>query len=171
MNVLVAVKRMMESRFQEPELETFHGIRVDEIIHIDPAFSDTVAFCERYGYPLDHTCNTIIVTSRKGVKKYAACVVLAHTRLDVNKRVRGLLKVPKVSFATPEEAAELTDMKLGGISPFGLPTDWPLYIDERVMACGWVIVGSGSREIKLRIAPGVFAELQAEIVSGLAIPI
>ena len=58
-----------------------------ELIEIDPAFADTAAFCEKYGYPLERSCNTIIVASKKEPKQFVACVVLAHTRLDVNKRV------------------------------------------------------------------------------------
>jgi len=129
------------------EQEIFEALReicVEEILRIDPEFSDTTAFCEKYGYPLNHTCNTIIVTSKKGPKKYAACVVLAHTHLDVNRRVRSLLGAPKVSFATPEETTELTGMKLGGVTPLCLPADWPLYVDDRVMTQDWVIVDGTS---------------------------
>lgn len=139
-----------------------------EIIKIDPLFSDTTAFCERYGYPPEQTCNTIIVTSRKGTKKYAACVVLAHTRLDVNKRLRGLLATAKASFAPAEEVKELTGMEIGGVTPFALPSGLPLYVDERVMKAEWVILGGGSRTIKIKIAPRVFIELNTEVVPELA---
>jgi prolyl-tRNA editing enzyme YbaK/EbsC (Cys-tRNA(Pro) deacylase) len=139
-----------------------------EIIEIDPAFSDTTAFCEKYGYPPEQTCNTIIVASRKGMKKYAACVVLAHTRLDVNKRVRNLLGTSKASFAPAEEVKELTGMELGGVTPLALPTGLPLYVDDRVMRTGWVILGGGSRNIKIKIAPAVFLKLNAEVVPELA---
>ena len=139
-----------------------------EIIKIDPLFSDTTAFCERYGYPPEQTCNTIIVTSRKGPKKYAACVVLAHTRLDVNKRLRGLLATAKASFAPAEEVKELTGMEIGGVTPFALPSGLPLYVDERVMKAEWVILGGGSRTIKIKIAPRVFIELNTEVVPELA---
>src|SRR5439155_23594015 len=81
-----------------------------ELIEIDPAFADTAVFCEKYGYPLDRSCNTIIVASKKEPKKFVACVVLAHTRLDVNKRVTKLMGVPKASFASAEEMMELTGM-------------------------------------------------------------
>ena len=140
-----------------------------EIIEIDPAFSDTSAFCEKYGYPAEQTCNTIVVTSRKGLKKYAACVVLAHTRLDVNRRVRGLLGTAKASFAPAEEVKELTGMELGGVTPLALPTGLPLYVDDRVMRPEWVILGGGSRKIKIKIAPAVFMKLGAEVVAELAL--
>jgi hypothetical protein len=29
-----------------------------ELIDIDPRFADTAAFCEKYGYPAERSCNT-----------------------------------------------------------------------------------------------------------------
>jgi prolyl-tRNA editing enzyme YbaK/EbsC (Cys-tRNA(Pro) deacylase) len=140
-----------------------------EVIEIDPQFSDTALFCERYGYPVEQTCNTIIVVSKKGPKRAAACVIVANTRLDVNKRVRGLLGVSKASFASAEEMGELTGMEVGGVTPFSLPTELPLYVDERVMNQEWVILGGGGRGIKIKISPEVFVKLGADVVSELAL--
>jgi prolyl-tRNA editing enzyme YbaK/EbsC (Cys-tRNA(Pro) deacylase) len=102
-----------------------------ELIDIDPNFADTAAFCEKYGYPAERSCNTIIVASKKEPKRYVACVVLAHTRLDVNKRVTKLMDVSKASFAFAEEMIALTGMQVGGVTPFSLPAGVPLYIDDR----------------------------------------
>ena len=140
-----------------------------ELIAIDPAYADTAAFCEKYGYPLDRSANTIIVASKKEPKKFAACVVLAHTQLDVNKRVRHLLGVSKASFATAEEVQAVTGMQVGGVTPFALPTEWPLYVDERIMGLEWVILGGGGRETKIKISPEVFTKLGAEIIAGLGL--
>ena len=63
-----------------------------ELQPIDPAFADTAAYCERYGVPLDHAANTIVVASKKEPRQFAACVVKATTRLDVNRTVRRLLE-------------------------------------------------------------------------------
>jgi prolyl-tRNA editing enzyme YbaK/EbsC (Cys-tRNA(Pro) deacylase) len=140
-----------------------------EIVEIDPDFSDTEAFCAKYGYPPEQTCNTIIVTSKRGPKKYAACVILAHTRLDVNKRVTGLLGTAKASFAPAEEVKELTGMQLGGVTPCALPDDLPLYVDERVMEAEWVILGGGSRRLKIKAPPEVLIKLGAQVVPNLAL--
>lgn len=139
-----------------------------EQIEIDPAFADTAAFCDKYGYPVERSCNTIIVASKKEPKKFVACVVLAHTRLDVNKRVTKLMGVPKASFATAEEMMALTGMQVGGVTPFSLPSGVPLYVDDRIMALDWVILGGGGRSLKIKTSPEVFHKLNAEIVSGLA---
>ena len=140
-----------------------------ELIAIDPAYADTAAFCEKYGYPLDRSANTLVVASKKEPKKFAACVVLAHTQLDVNRRVRHLLGVSKASFATAEEVQAVTGMQIGGVTPFALPAEWPLYVDERIMGLEWVILGGGGRETKIKISPEVFTKLGAEIIAGLGL--
>ena len=140
-----------------------------ELMRIDPEFADTAAFCEKYGVALDHSGNTIIVASKKEPKKYGACLVLATTRLDVNHVVRRLLEVPRVSFATAEETRELTGMLIGGVTLLALPPDLPLYVDDRVMALDYVILGGGSRSSKIKIAPDALRKLPGfTVVTGLA---
>lgn len=140
-----------------------------EIMPIDPAFADTEAFCREYEVPADRSANTIIVASKKEPKQFCACVVLADSRLDVNRTVRQLMGVPRASFASAEEMRALTGMEVGGVTPFGLPQSLPLYVDARVMQPSWVILGAGGRSAKVRISPNVFIELNATIVTGLGI--
>ena len=142
-----------------------------EVIEIDPALADTALFCERYGFPIEQSGNTIIVASKKEPKVFVACVVLATTRLDVNKRVRKLMGVSKASFASAEEMRELTGMEVGGVTPFSLPKELKLYVDSLIMELEWVILGGGGRNHKLKMSPEVFHQLGAEIVKNLAIPI
>ena len=142
-----------------------------EEIEIDPAPADTAVFCERYGFPMEQSGNTIIVASKKEPKVFVACVVLATTRLDVNKRVRKLMGVPKASFASAEEMEILTGMEVGGVTPFSLPEGLQLYVDSRIMKLDWVILGGGGRDRKLKISPEVFHQLGAEILENLALPI
>jgi prolyl-tRNA editing enzyme YbaK/EbsC (Cys-tRNA(Pro) deacylase) len=140
-----------------------------EVIAIDPAFADTAAFCERYGYAPERSANTILVASRKEPKRYAACVVLATTQLDVNHRVRALLDVARASFASADEMRGVLGMEVGGVTPFGLPEGMPLYVDSRVLAWDWVILGGGGRGTKIRISPEVLIKMGGESVEGLAI--
>src|SRR3954451_4618437 len=109
---------------------------------IDADLADTAAFCEAYGVDLAESANCVIVAGRRGeVTRYAACIVLATTRADVNGAVRRLLDVRKASFAPMAEAVELTGMEYGGITPIGLPTAWPIFVDARVVAQAHVVVG------------------------------
>ena len=140
-----------------------------ERITIDPAHADTAVFCAHYGYPPETSGNTIVVASKKEPKKFVACVVLATTQLDVNKRVRKLMGVSKASFASAEEMHALTGMEVGGVTPFSLPTDMPLYVDTRVMELETVVLGGGGRSLKIGISPEVFHKLGAEVVADLGI--
>jgi prolyl-tRNA editing enzyme YbaK/EbsC (Cys-tRNA(Pro) deacylase) len=143
-----------------------------ELMQIDPAFADTAACCEKYGLPLDSAGNTIVVASKKEPRKYGACVVKATTRLDVNHTVRALLGTSKVSFASAEETKTLTGMMIGGVTVFALPPDLPIYVDDKLMEREWVILGSGSRSSKIKIAPEVFRRIpNATIVPNLALEV
>jgi prolyl-tRNA editing enzyme YbaK/EbsC (Cys-tRNA(Pro) deacylase) len=142
-----------------------------ELIPCDPEYADTAAFCAQYGYPVERAANTLVVASKKEPKQFAACVVLATTRLDVNHAVRDLLGSAKCSFASADEMKALTGMTVGGVTVFGLPDGLPLYIDSRVVDLDWIILGTGGRNGKVRIAPEVFRRMSAaKVVEGLAMP-
>jgi prolyl-tRNA editing enzyme YbaK/EbsC (Cys-tRNA(Pro) deacylase) len=140
-----------------------------EVMTIDPDYADTARFCERYEIPPDNSANTIIVASKKEPKQYCACVVKATTKLDVNHAVRKLMNASRLSFATADETQALTGMMIGGVTIFALPPDLPVYIDERLMALDWLILGGGSRSTKIKTSPEVFRRLpNTTIVPGLA---
>ncbi len=140
-----------------------------ETMDIDPDLADTAAFCEAYGIPLENSANAILVASRKPEGHNAVCLVLAHTRLDVNGVVRKKLGVRKVSFAPAELTVDLTGQEIGGVTVFGLPDRLPVWVDAGVLDRDWVIVGAGSRSAKIKLDPSQFRELQGfEIVEGLA---
>jgi len=143
-----------------------------ELMQIDPAFADTAACCEKYGLPLESAGNTIVVASKKEPRRFGACVVKATTRLDVNHAVRALLGASKVSFASAEVTRVLTGMMIGGVTVFALPPDLPIYVDDKLMSREWVILGSGSRSSKIKIAPEIFRRIpNATIVPGLALDV
>lgn len=150
--------------------QTVAGLAIDHrIVDCDPALADTADFVEAYGYSMEDSANTIVVIGKGDPPVYAACVVLAHTRLDVNKVVRKRLGVKKASFAPPEVTAELTGMAIGGVTPFALPDDLPLWIDARVMARERIVLGGGSRSCKVVGSPELLTALPAaEVVEDLA---
>jgi prolyl-tRNA editing enzyme YbaK/EbsC (Cys-tRNA(Pro) deacylase) len=137
---------------------------------IDPALADTAAFCERYGVLMDDSANCVVIAGRRGeVTRYAACVVLATTRADVNGIVRKRLDARKASFAPMDDAVALTGMEFGGITPIGLPADWPILVDRAVLARSSVVIGSGLRRSKIALPADALAELPgAEVIDGLA---
>ncbi len=137
---------------------------------IDPALSDTAAFCEHYDVPMAASANCVIVTGKRGgLQRWAAAVVLATTRADVNGLIRRRLDVRKVSFADTAAAVELTGMEYGGITPIGLPGYWPILVDHAVVDAGPVIIGSGIRASKILVDGAALALLPgAEVIDGLA---
>lgn len=140
-----------------------------EVMDCDPALADTADFCEAYGVPLEKSANAILVASRKPEGHNAVCVVLAHTRLDVNGTVRKKLGVRKVSFAPAELTRELTGQEIGGVTIFGLPAGLAVWLDSRVMDCDWVIVGAGSRSAKIKFDPTQLVGVSGyEVVQDLA---
>jgi len=137
---------------------------------IDPDLADTAAFCAAYDVGMEESANCVVVAGkREGVTRYAACVILATTRADVNGVVRRRLDVRKASFAAMDEAVELTGMEYGGITPIGLPAGWPVWIDARVAATDRVIIGSGIRGSKIELPGAALAGLPgAEVIEDLA---
>lgn len=139
------------------------------VVSIDPDLADTAAFCSAYGSPLEASANCVVVAGKRaGEERFAACLVLATTRADVNGVVRRRLDVRKASFAPMDTAVELTGMAYGGITPLGLPGEWPVLIDPVVAQAPELVIGSGVRGSKLLIPGAVLAALpQAEVVEGL----
>ena len=141
-----------------------------ELLACDPALADTAAFCQAYGYSPGDSANTIVVVGKSDPPSYAACVVLATTRLDVNRVVRAKLGVRRTSFASLDEARALTGMELGGVTVFGLPAGLPIWVDSRVMGRSEIILGGGSRSWKVKAPPSILEALPGvEIVDGLAL--
>jgi len=138
-----------------------------EVFPCDPALADTAAFCERYEVPLEASANCVIVEGRRGeVVRRAACMVLATDRADVNGVVQRRLDARKASFASMEQAVADTSMEYGGITPLGLPSDWPVLVDDAVVAVEFVVVGSGVRHSKVALPGALLGQLpSAETLS------
>lgn len=140
-----------------------------EVMACDPDLADTAEFCAAYGFSLDDSANTIVVIGKADPPRYAACVVLASTRLDVNRTVRQRLGVKKASFASAEETRSQTGMLLGGVTAFGLPPDLPLWVDARVMERQRIVLGAGTRSAKILAPPATLLLVPGcEVVEGLA---
>jgi len=138
---------------------------------IDPALSDTAAFCERYGVAPEESANCVVVAGRRGGEtSYAACMVAATTRADVNGLVRRHMGVRKASFGPVDEITALTGMEYGGITPIGLPGQWPVLVDADVAKLAVAVIGSGIRGSKLWLPGRLLAELPgAEVLPGLGV--
>lgn len=138
---------------------------------IDPDLADTAAFCAEYDVPMAASANCVIVHGKRaGESTYAAVMVLATMRADVNGVIRRHLGVRKISFAAQDDAVERTGMEYGGITPIGLPEDWPVLVDQAVADAGPVVIGSGIRASKLLLEATDLAKLPNATVLDLTIP-
>jgi prolyl-tRNA editing enzyme YbaK/EbsC (Cys-tRNA(Pro) deacylase) len=141
------------------------------VAEIDPQLADTAAFCERYGVALDRSANCVVLAARReGRAWFAACMILATARIDVNNAVKKHLGASKISFAPMDAATTASAMEYGGITPIGLPPEWPLLIDDAVIAAGDVVVGSGLRRSKLTLPATALARLPNAQVLHIALP-
>lgn len=135
---------------------------------IDAELADTAAFCAAYDVALGASANCVVVAGRRGAAtKYAAVMVLATTRADINNVVRRHLDVRRISFAPHDDAVRLTGMEFGGITPIGLPDGWPILVDHQVAQCPEAVIGSGLRRSKVLVSGAVLAALPAAEVLDL----
>lgn|SRR3989344_1298021 len=139
------------------------------VAEIDPKLSDTAGFCKRYQVELNQAANCVVLEAKRAERTwFAACVVLATTRADVNGLGRKTLDARKVSFAPMEQAVIQTGMEYGAITPIGLPAEWSILIDKAVADSPRVIIGSGIRKSKLAVPGSVLASLSnAQVLEGL----
>ena len=143
-----------------------------EIMPCDPELADTAQFCEAYGIDPADSANTILVVGKRDPRIYVACVLLATTRLDVNGVVRKKLGIRRTSFASAEESAEITGMIMGGVTPFGLPANLPVWVDGLVMTRERIVLGGGTRDRKVVAAPAALGLLPSvEVIPDLARPL
>jgi prolyl-tRNA editing enzyme YbaK/EbsC (Cys-tRNA(Pro) deacylase) len=143
------------------------------VVEIDPAVSDTAVTQQQFQLPPESLANCVVVAGkREGEERFAPCVVLATTRADVNGLVKRHLDVRKASFLPMERAVGLTGMEYGGITPIGLPAEWPVLIDRTVIDDGIVVIGSGVRRSKILLPGSILAGLKdAVVVDNLGLPI
>ena len=151
-------------------ISELNHLKVDyEIMPCDPDLADTASFCENYGISPENSANAILVVGKSNPKIFTLCLLLATHKLDVNGAIRKKLGTKKASFASGEETENITGMIVGGVTPFGLTSPLPIWVDKAVMERTSVIVGGGSRDQKIRINPNALLNLtNIEVIENLA---
>ena len=130
-----------------------------EVFECEDEFSDTQSFCDHYGYKIEDSCNAILIKSKKPEEFYSLFCVLGSSRLDVNHKAKILMGARKVSFASREEAEEVTNQIYGGISPLGLVPEIKIFIDREVLNREKIFIGAGNRLSKFFLTPESLVEL------------
>ena len=142
-------------------VEEIYNTNLDklEVFECEDEFSDTQSFCDHYGYKIEDSCNAILIKSKKPEEFYTLFCVLGSTRLDVNHKAKSLMGARKVSFASKEEAEEITSQIYGGISPLGLVPEIKIFIDKQVLTREKIFIGAGNRVSKFFLKPQSLVEL------------
>lgn len=84
------------------------------------------------------------------------------------KQLKTFLNVSKLRFAKPEEVREATGFAIGGVSPFGLKQELPVYIDETLLHFDMVYCAAGTPNSMFGISPKVLTgEKKAIVVSEI----
>ncbi len=138
-----------------------------EIFECEDQFSDTQSFCDHYGYKIEDSCNAILIKSKKPEEFYSLFCLLGSNRLDVNHKAKSLMGARKVSFASKEEAEEVTSQIYGGISPLGLVQEIKIFIDKEVLTREKIFIGAGNRVSKFFLKPETLIELTQGRVEDL----
>lgn len=140
------------------------------VFAIDPDLADTEALCAAYDLPLLDSVNCVVIRGIRGAdERYAVCLTQATKRVDVNGLVRRRLEARRASFAPMAEAVARTGMEYGGITPIGMPPEWPIWVDSQAVDRDLVCIGSGLRRSKLLVPGHALAALPgAEVVTDLA---
>ena len=142
------------------------------VFAIDPDDADTMTLTAKLDLPLAASGNAVLVTGfRAGEARHCCCMTPADRRVDVNHAVKQTLDVRKCSFASMDDAVAASGMEYGGITPIGLPAEWPVWLDSFIADLDWVLIGSGIRASKLLVPGASLLRLPgARLVDGLTIP-
>lgn len=135
------------------------------VAEIQDSDSDTASFFHAFDLDPIHGANCVIVEAIRGEnRQFAACVALGADRIDFNGTVRAQLGARRVRMASPDIVKTL-DMQPGGVTPFGLPIEWPVLVDIAVAQAAELIIGSGNRVSKLLTSGKVIAAIpNAEVL-------
>lgn len=138
-----------------------------EVFECKDQFSDTQEFCNHYGFDIEDSCNAILLKSKKPEIFYAMFCVLGSNKLDVNHKAKLVMGAKKVSFASKDEAEEITNQIYGGISPLGLENNIKVFIDQNVMTREKVFIGAGNRVSKFFLTPKLLQNLTNATIAQL----
>lgn len=138
-----------------------------EVFECKDEFSDTQEFCNHYGFDIEDSCNAILLKSKKPEIFYAMFCVLGSNKLDVNHKAKLVMGAKKVSFASKDEAEEITNQIYGGISPLGLENNIKVFIDQNVMTREQVFIGAGNRVSKFFLTPKLLQNLTNATIAQL----
>ncbi len=126
------------------------------IVELDSSTATVAMAAQGHGVSQGQIAKTLSL--RRGDKPFLL-VTRGDARLD-NKKARDVFG-GKVSMLSSDEVATVTGHPVGGVCPFGLATELPVYCDVSLKAFDEVVPAAGSTTSALRINPLRLADLVA----------
>ena len=131
---------------------------------------DGIKLCEHYNIDLKNGVNCLVCECKRGQeKKYVALLVPTGYRYNMSSTVRKYTNSRMVSVAPLEYVLEKTKMEYGSINPIGLPSEWKIFIDPKVMRVDRIVCGSGLQRSKISLPSKYLLKIEnVEILDNLA---
>ena len=150
--------------FAETESKLF------KVAEINPEYMDGVKLFEHYDINNMIGVNCLICECKRGENiHYAALLVPTGYRYNMSSTVRKYTNSRMVSVAPLDYVLEKTKMEYGSINPVGLPVDWKIYIDPKILESETIICGSGLQKSKISLPSKLLLKIKnIEILEDLA---
>lgn len=135
------------------------GLRFDVVRTERPGSVEESAALQ--GIQVGQLLRTIVI--RRGSDDYVFVLVPGGRQIDWPK-LRGHLRVSRVSLPDEVEAKAATGYERGAITPFGSRTAWPVIVDQTVAGLDRVAIGGGGRGVNLHLsAADLVAHFRADV--------
>jgi prolyl-tRNA editing enzyme YbaK/EbsC (Cys-tRNA(Pro) deacylase) len=133
----------------------FEARQIDMPIVELEAITSTVALAAKaHGVEPGRIAKTLVFKLADG--KVFLLVASGDARIDNTKFKTAFGKGKMLAL---DQVETLTGHPVGGVCPFGLATDLPVYLDRSLLAFDEVLPAAGSVNSALRISPQLMAEL------------
>jgi len=130
-----------------------HQIKMP-IVELEAITSTVALAAQAHGVEPGRIAKTLAFKLADG--KVFLLVASGDARIDNNKFKTAFGKGKMLAL---DQVEALTGHPVGGVCPFGLATDLPVYLDRSLLAFDEVLPAAGSVNSALRISPQLMAEL------------
>lgn len=140
------------------------------VAEIDPEYMEGIKLCEHYDIDIKTGVNCLVCECKRGEnKRYVALLVPTGYKYNMSSTVRKYTNSRMVSVAPLDYVLEKTKMEYGSINPIGLPQEWKIFIDPKVLEVERIICGSGLQKSKISLPSKYLLKLNnVEILENLA---
>lgn len=138
------------------------GIPHQQFTHPGPVHSLEQAAAER-NQTVHQVVRSILFRLDQG--EYAMVLVAGPNQVSW-QALRQHFKQSRLTMATPDEVLEVTGYQIGAVSPFGIPQDIPLLVDQALLSQPAISIGSGQRGTTILLTTKDLMRALGEVQTG-----